>query len=325
MRLVADLLFDLIQDDLQHLEEELLRAVEAPLPVITQMGTQLVKSGGKRLRPALFFLAAHCGPDFRREQVMPLALAVEMIHMASLEHDDVIDEAGTRRGKPTANAVWGNKWAILGGDYLMAQALGLITGRGYGDEIGFKLAQLIKTLVRGEILQDEAVFRVCTEEEYFRHIREKTADFMALCCELGGMASGADKELQQSLWNYGHSLGMAFQITDDLLDVLENSEHIGKPSGNDIRQGIITLPVLRALETSAEGDELRGIVTNRAMTEADVARALEIVRGSDGVEYAKEKVMDYLGEAEAALPQNLRAEVRGAFEEAAAFIGQRSF
>ena len=159
----------------------------------------------------------------------------------------------------------------------------------------------------------------------YERIQKKTADFLEICCELGGLVGGLSQEDTKKLAEYGHCIGMAFQITDDLLDVTGDEERIGKPAGNDIRQGVVTLPVIRALETSLERDELRGIVTNREMTDDMVARAIEIVRASDGVAVAQARADEYLEEARRVLPETVGGEAREAFLKAAAYIGQRDF
>lgn len=319
-------LFRMIKADLAVLEEALRAAAASPVPLIQEVGLHLVQSGGKRLRPALLLLAARAGEGFDRDRIMPLAVAVELIHMASLVHDDVIDSADTRRGALTANAKWGNQVAILSGDYLFAQAFSLVAGRHYGDTIGSRLAELVRELSSGEILQDTMLYKAeHSLEEYYQQIEKKTANFLALCCEMGAIVGGAPEAVGKALYLYGHSIGMAFQITDDLLDITGDAAKIGKPAGNDIRQGVVTLPVIRALTTSPDGAELAAIVRERQMTEDMVARALAIVRASDGVAFAQECADGYLRRAKEALPREIPAAVRDTFVQAADYIGRREF
>ncbi len=326
MQLVKMKMFHMIKKDLSVLEDELLKAVTSDVPIITEIGTHLVKSGGKRLRPALFLLAARAGENFSIERAMPLAVAIEMIHMASLVHDDVIDKADTRRGSLTANAKWGNQAAILSGDYLFARAFSLTVGKNYGESIAMKLSKLVTELVSGEIMQDTTVYLADhTIADYRARIEKKTANFLALCCEIGGMVSGLGESDVKGLYAYGHAIGMAFQMTDDLLDITGDAKKLGKPAGNDIKQGVVTLPVIRALKTSADREELRRIVTCRDMTDEMVRRALDIVRVSDGVEYTKSCVDEYLSEAKRCLPENINSDVRKTFIEAADYIGKRDF
>ena len=319
-------IFRWIAPELEQLEKTLCEALASPAPLISEVGTHLVRSGGKRLRPALYLLAAKSCEGFDEKKAMPLAAAVELIHMASLVHDDVIDRAQTRRGAATANAKWGNQVAVLTGDYIFAQAFSMVSRKGYTEEVGERLAALVQGLCAGEILQDSALYTAAHDlKEYEQRIAMKTADFLSVCCELGGMVGGASPETCAGLKAYGKAIGMAFQITDDLLDVTGDEGRIGKPAGNDIRQGVVTLPVIRALETSPDRDELRGIVTNREMTDEMVARAIEIVRASDGVAAARVRADEYLEEARRVLPETVGGEAREAVLEAAAYIGQRDF
>ena len=321
-------MFDVIQADLEDLEPALEEAIASETPLITDIGTHIVSSGGKRLRPALFLLTARAGTAFDRARAMPIAVALELIHTASLVHDDVIDEADTRRGAVTANAKWGNQIAILTGDYIFARAFKLIAEKGYDSSVYAKLAQLVCTLSEGEILQDRMVYQIPENEDaYYERIRKKTADFLEICCELGGLIGSMNAADTQSMALYGHAIGMAFQITDDLLDFRQTSEDIGKPAGHDLAQGVVTLPVIRALEVlrPEERAELAALITNPKMTEAEVARALEIVRTTDGLDYAQEKADAYLERAKNALPETLDERIRETCLMAADFIGRREF
>ena len=321
-------IFDVIQADLEAFEPALAASVVSETPLITDVGEHLVSSGGKRLRPALFLLAARGGAAFDRARAMPIAVALELIHTASLVHDDVIDEADTRRGAETTNAKWGNQVAILSGDYLFARAFKLVAEEGYDSSVYVKLAQLVCTLSEGEILQDHTVYQVpASEHAYYERIRKKTADFLEICCELGGAIGGMSAEDTQGMALYGHAIGMAFQITDDLLDYRQTSEHIGKPAGRDLAQGFVTLPVIRALEVldAERRTELTSLITNPKMTDDEIARALEIVRMTDGLDYAQEQADAYLARAEAALPESLDERIRETCLMAADFIGRREF
>jgi heptaprenyl diphosphate synthase len=319
-------MFDVIQSDLDVLNEGLIGAVSSPVALVNEVGTHLVTAGGKRIRPALCLLAARGSKEFSLERILPLAEALELIHTASLVHDDVIDEADTRRGEPTANAKWDNQIAILGGDYIFARAFSLIAEGGYGDYVAKRLAELVCNLSVGEIIQDHTVYQAVKDlDNYYERIQKKTADFLEICYELGGLVGGLPEEDTKKLAEYGHCIGMAFQITDDVLDIMQTSEQIGKPAGNDIRQGIVTLPVIHALNESADAEELAEIVTNPEMTGEMVERALEIVRMTDGVEVAKAKADEYLERARQVIPADLPAEIKDAFVQVADFIGDRDF
>ena len=319
-------IFHWIAPELEILEQTLYEALASPVPLIAEIGRHLVRSGGKRLRPALFLLTAKTGERYDREKAMPLAAAIELIHMASLVHDDVIDRAQMRRGGATANAKWGNQIAVLTGDHMFARAFSLVSHKGYPEAVGEGLAALVQGLCAGEILQDSSLYEAGLDiAEYERRIAMKTADFLAICCELGAMVGGAQPETCGTFKAYGKAIGMAFQITDDLLDVTGEEDRIGKPAGNDIRQGVVTLPVIRALDTSRDREELRGIVTNREMTDASVRRAVEIVRASDGILEARRRADEYLEEARRVLPETLSSEARTTFLDVAAYIGKRDF
>ncbi len=315
-----------VQEDLTQLEDFLLDAVRGPRGFVGDACEYIIKSGGKRLRPALFIVTARCGENFSLKNVLPLAAALELIHTASLVHDDVIDAAALRRGVPTAHAKWGRQVSILTGDYIFAAAFRLVAEGNYGDFVCRKLAKLVEDLSVGEIIETQTAYTASADfDDYYNRIRKKTADFLEICCELGGAEAKLNPQDAQGLATYGHSIGMAFQIIDDVLDITESQEQIGKPAGNDIRQGITTLPVIRAMEVSLDRDELTAILKNPQMSDADAARALAIVRESDGADFARAKAEDFVERAKHALPDNLPPSIRNALTEAADFIVKRDF
>lgn len=323
---MANKMFDLIKSDLAELELALQEAVSAPEKIITEIGTHLVASGGKRLRPAIYFLAARCGGSFSLQEAMPLGVALEMMHMASLVHDDVIDSADTRRGSATANAKWGNQISILAGDYLFAKAFALVAENNYSKRVDRQLARLICDLSSGELIQNKEIYHAsCDVDEYFERIAKKTANFIAIACQLGGDVAKLPESQIQALYDFGYNVGMAFQLTDDLLDLTSDNKTLGKPAGNDILQGIVTLPAIRALEVSPDRDELRRIVTDRSMTPEMVQRALEIVRASDGIEFTRKKVEEFLHGAIAALPEEMPEEIKESYRMVVSFVGGRKF
>ena len=316
---------DIIQKDLAVVEELLMDSLAAETEFARQAGQYIIKSGGKRLRPALFLLAARCGKNFDLNNALPLAAALELIHTASLVHDDVIDEADLRRGVPTANAKWGRRVSILTGDFIFAVAFRLVSKGNYNNSVSSRLADLVADLSEGEIVESrEAYSGKADLDGYLWRIKKKTANFLEICLELGGMVGGADKETTAALAAYGHNIGMAFQIKDDILDIDESAEQIGKPVGNDIRQGVLTLPVIRALLTGADKEELQSLVTNAAMTDEDAARAVAIVRQSDGTEFAKQYAADYIKRAKDALPSSIPLLAKKTFLKAADFIAERN-
>lgn len=325
MILSKNKIFAIVGNDLSELEDSMIAVVQSPVELITEIGTHLVEAGGKRLRPALFFLAAHC-KDFKRDTVLPLAVSIELIHMATLVHDDVIDNADTRRGVATANAKWGNQLSILSGDYLFAKAFSLVATNKYGDRVMGILSDIICDLSEGEIIQNKETFKASDNKaEYYERIAKKTANFIAASCELGGIVAGMSKDECKALWEYGYSIGMAFQITDDILDITATSQQIGKPAGNDILQGIVTLPVIHALSVSPDAEELRKIVATRDMTPEMLSRGLSIVHDTDAIEYSYRKVSEYLEQARMVLPESVPQEIRQSFCCIADFIAMREF
>lgn len=316
--------FGMIRTDLQQLEDSLQASIQSPVHTINHVYTHLLQAGGKRLRPALYLL---CSRSRNRETApsMDLAVAIELIHMATLVHDDVIDNAATRRSLPTANVVWGNHVTVLAGDYLFARAFSLLAAN-ENKECLTKMIEIVCRICEGEILQNKSAFNPeQTEEQYLSRLAQKTADFIAVSCELGGMAAGHSQADTEALRRYGYLLGMAFQLTDDLLDVTASAEQIGKPVGHDLRQGIITLPVLYALSHSPHRKELRDIIASQEMSEAKVNRGLAIVHETDAIEYSYRRVGEYLRQAREALPASLNDEARTILLSVADFIGLRKY
>ncbi len=317
-------MFDVVKSDLILLETELLSVIHSPEKLITDISKHLIEAGGKRLRPALYFMCTK-GRVADREKIMPMAVAIEVIHMATLVHDDVIDNAATRRGKATANSCWGNHSSVLIGDYLFAKAFSLVATK-VSNEMLKVLTDVICSMCEGEINQNRSTFHADQKEcDYLGRIEQKTANFIAASCELGGLAVGLPAEETKALRDYGYSLGMAFQITDDILDVTAFSEQIGKPVGNDLRQGIVTLPVIYALEHSLHKDELWEIVQTKNMSEEKIKRGLAILHETDAIEYSYSRVADYLQYARNVIPANIVGEHREAFIAVADFVGLRNY
>ena len=316
-------MFDIVKNDLEKLEEILLEVVSSPVPLITEIGTHLVKAGGKRLRPALYFLA-NCKVA-RTKNIMDLAVALELIHMATLVHDDVVDKAATRRGIITANAKWGNQISVLTGDYLFSKAFSLVA-QNPNSRIMSVLTDLICAMSEGEIIQNQEIFVPEMEESvYFTKIAKKTADFIAASCELGAIMAELSTDEVEALRQYGYCIGMAFQITDDILDITATTEKMGKPVGNDLLQGIVTLPTIYAMNNSVDKDELKQIVATQNMTKEQLARGLSIINETAAIKYSYQVVDDYLTQARNVLPSCLDTEVKEAFNSVADFVQMRDF
>ncbi len=233
-------------------------------------------SGGKMLRPKLVILSAYvANPEAEEPAVLAAAEAAELIHCATLAHDDVLDESDLRRGKETLNKTWGTKASVLLGDYLLARVFALLTETGKADfsmeVIGTCGNMICSEIDQSQRLRDLDYWR----ENYDKVIRDKTASFMSVCCKMGAAIAGGDAETADILARYGVKAGMAFQIADDLLDMFGAEHVIGKPRGSDLREGKYTLPVLIALDKAENPDEFRAMITAE---EPDVAAAAEIVR-----------------------------------------------
>jgi heptaprenyl diphosphate synthase len=237
----------------------------------------LIRAGGKRLRPQLVILCSGID-DPACQPLIDIAAAAELIHTASLIHDDILDQTDTRRGVPTVNHLWGNHTAVLAGDLLFATAFGLLARSRCSGALCVMTAA-IRDMCQAEIEQKEALFQFSvTEDMYLSRIEKKTASLLAACCSAGALAGGLAPEAADSLAAYGRNLGLCFQITDDLLDFTGDSNTLGKPSGSDLVQGILTLPVIYLLNNMAfeQGSEIA--TGHRPASKPDQARLQEITR-----------------------------------------------
>jgi heptaprenyl diphosphate synthase len=268
--------------DLARVEERLSNAVLAEDRFLGEVAGHLLSAGGKRLRPTLALCAAYAargGDDSASADVVTGGAAVELVHLGSLYHDDVIDEAATRRGVPSVNARWSNIVAILAGDYLLAQASSLAAS--LGADVAGLLASTIGELCRGQVLELQHLFDVeRSEESYLSAIAGKTAALMATACRVGAMVSGVSADTLDALTQFGHHLGMCFQVVDDVLDVTGTEAELGKPAGNDVHEGVYTLPVIYALSSSSE---LRGLL-GRKLEWPEVKRVVDLVATTEVVD-----------------------------------------
>lgn len=251
--------FELVEADLQAVEREIGVEAVACVDAITTINQYLQAGGGKRLRPALLLLANRLfGPS--TDCARHLAAVVEMIHTATLVHDDVIDIAKTRRGRPSTNIVWGNHVSVLAGDWLYMQAF-QIALRERNFHILDVLISLTQMMVEGELLQLERLHRLdLTEADYMELVDRKTASLFSACASLGAAAAGSDEASEAKLSDFAWNLGMAFQLVDDILDFTSTEKILGKPAGNDLREGKVTLPMIYALE-GASGPERQAVET----------------------------------------------------------------
>ena len=317
-------IFAEIRGDLQKVEEELRIVVQVPDPFITDTATHLINAGGKRLRPAFCLLSAKFY-QYDLKKVLPLAVALELIHMATLVHDDVVDSAVFRRGIPTVKSMWGNRISIHLGDYIFAKSLMLISS--YDNPIIPRvLSDTSVKMTEGEIQQMSTILDTSqTIKDYFYRINRKTALLIAASCQLGVVACGAPVSVYGPLRRYGHCIGMAFQITDDILDLVADQEQLGKPIGSDLRQGIITLPVIYALDWCSSKKRLWEIVFKEEKTEGEVQEAVALIVSCGGVEYANEVALKYIQKAKEQLQLLPDIPARDTLFTIADFISVRKF
>ena len=308
--------------NLRVLEEQIRLAISED-PFIFEACEPLIR-GGKRLRPMLFMLCANAKTACPPERTMPLATALELIHTASLVHDDIIDTSKRRRGVETANSKYGAQIAVLIGDYLFAKAFQLVAENDYAAQVQLILSKLVKNLCVGEIMQDRSLFVVPTMTEYYMRINLKTAIFLSSCCKLGAVVSNMPQREIDNLTAYGSGLGLAFQIIDDLLDFFGDAKITGKPHGGDLKSGVITLPVIRALEVSNDASELERLVTGGEVTAADIDAAIKIIRATDAVDYCRTRAEAHIEAARVNLPLTLKTSAALALEQIADFVVDRT-
>jgi len=256
-------IFELLRDDLAAIEREFGRDTVSKVRVITDIGEYLRAGGGKRIRPALLLLASKLFGNGQRGAIQ-LGAVVEIIHTATLVHDDIIDEAQTRRGRAAANTQWGNSKCVLAGDWLYMQAFKIaVQQRNF--RVLDVLIDLTQMMVEGELLQMEKLGRMISLDEHFDLIYRKTACLFSTCMRLGAIVGGATPEQEEKLASYGRSVGMAFQIVDDVLDLTASEDILGKPVGSDLREGKVTMAVIHTLErcTPEERERIQTVLDER--------------------------------------------------------------
>ena len=312
-----------INNDLTELNKFIMHTVEDE-PFIKEACLPLI-SGGKRLRPILFFICTMTGGNENVDKKIPLAAAIELIHTASLVHDDILDNSKMRRGIATANSRYGAQIAVLIGDYLFAKAFQIVSEGHYGDEVSAVLSKLVKNLCIGEITQDSSLFKVPTLTEYHKRIYLKTAVFLSSCCQLGGLVNNLQDNDIDSLANYGTGLGLAFQIVDDLLDFFGDTKVTGKQLGGDLKSGVITLPVLRALQVSSDSKQLYEMVTKGNLSDDEIISAIDIIKRTDAAEYCKNRAAAYIESARINLPSTINTITGLALEQLADFVIERNW
>jgi octaprenyl-diphosphate synthase len=270
----------------------------ASVETVTTIGKYLQQSGGKRLRPALLLLCARFSGGGGKSAIQ-LGAVVEMLHAATLVHDDVIDVAQTRRGRPSANVQWGNHTCVLAGDWLYMQAF-QIALRERNFQILDLLISLTQMMVEGELIQLERIGKIgITEADCMELVDRKTACLFSVCARLGAISAGADSAVQEKLGDYAWNLGMAFQLVDDVLDFTAREKTLGKPVGGDLREGKVTLPLVYALEcaTGAERAMVETILRDRSYDQIPFARILNLLEKYRGIERVKERAQGFTDKA----------------------------
>jgi len=309
--------------EMEMVHEWIRVTLESPQGLMGEAGRHLLRGAGKHLRPGLVLLCARLG-KYHPRRVIPVAAAVELVHMATLVHDDVIDGSPRRRGWPTVHVTWNDRVAVLLGDYLFSRALTLGSRYG-GQEVVDLLASAVEEMCKGEMDQEAHRFDPeQSEEQYLARIGRKTARFIADCCRAGAMLGQAPAAVVDAVGEYGYSLGLAFQIVDDVLDFTGSGAEMGKPAGSDLREGVLTLPVIYAL-AGEHGPWITEVIRARRFGEEELSRLRNILQEGGHLERARELARSLKEEALQALRCLPPARVTALLGEAAEFVVERRF
>ncbi len=313
----------MLAEDLAAIEREFGRDTVSDVEAITEIGEYLRNGGGKRLRPALLLLSSKMF-DYEGRGAIRLGAVVEIIHTATLVHDDIIDEAQTRRGRPAANTQWGNSKCVLAGDWLYMQAFKVAL-----QERSFRildtLIELTQQMVEGELLQMEKLGKLISLDEHFDLIYRKTACLFSVCMRMGAILGGATAEQEEALAQYGRNLGMAFQIVDDELDLTASESVLGKPVASDLREGKVTMAVIHALErcTSGERDAIKTVLRNGAFNGVPHSEILSILQRYGSLDAAHARAAQYAEIASGCLSKFPDSEIKRALLWAPDFVVAR--
>ena len=314
-------LFDPIRADLAKVEAAYAEHLQSRVDVIPRIGRYIQSSGGKRVRPAVLLMAARlCG--YTGERAVLHAAVVEFIHTATLVHDDIIDDAKMRRGRLAVHSQWGNDITVLLGDFLYIKSMSLALTENSLDIVRL-LCDVTLRMIEGELYQLTKNGDIdITEDEHFDIIRRKTAYLFAGCAEIGGRLGTATPEQWRALWDYGFSLGVAFQLMDDLLDFTGDAEALGKPVGGDLREGKVTLPIIRLLASgdAAARELVSTIVASRTATRDQWNEIVRLLRQAGGLEYAQARAREHAAEARRALAVFAPGPERQALEALADYV-----
>lgn len=284
---------DMVKDDLERIEQELERNLTSHVPLISQVGKHILLGGGKRLRPLLFVLCARLC-DYTHDHI-GLSSMFEYLHAATLLHDDVVDGAEIRRGKASANALWGNSASVLVGDFLVAKSISLAVNHGHRRMLEV-FSDTITKLAEGEVLELVGNYDFdIKEDDYFRIIINKTAILFSAACHIGAILGNVSKEREEALASFGLNLGIAFQLVDDALDYTSTAEEFGKPVGNDLKEGKITLPLIYTLGqlNQTDRDRLIEIINTNLEKDGDFKEAAQWVKNCGGISYTLNRARGY--------------------------------
>ena len=313
----------MLREDLAAIEREFGRDTVSDVEAITEIGEYLRQGGGKRIRPSLLLLAAKLF-NYRGRGAIRLGAVVEIIHTATLVHDDIIDEAETRRGRPAANTQWGNSKCVLAGDWLYMQAFKVAV-----QERNFRildtLIELTQQMVEGELLQREKLGQLISLDEHFNLIFRKTACLFSVSMRMGAILGGATAEQEENLAQYGRNLGMAFQIVDDALDLTASEDVLGKPVASDLREGKVTMAVIHALQrcTPAERKLIETVVRERVFEGVTHGEVLAVLNRHGSLEAAYARAMQYAELARNAICTFPDSEIKRALLWAPEFVVAR--
>jgi octaprenyl-diphosphate synthase len=323
-RVLKERVAALVGDDLAEVEVEIRRELSSPVPLIQEMGGYIAGAGGKRLRPILLLLAARLA-DYRGPRAVRLACVVELLHTATLIHDDVVDQAPLRRGHPSANARWGDDASVLVGDHLYSKSFAMLV-RDNDRAVMETLARATVSMTEAEVFQLQLKRSgLISEADYVRIITQKTASFMSACCRIGALLGAVAPAQTEALTRYGLDIGIAFQISDDALDFTADQARLGKAIGADLREGKRTLPLIAMLERvpTAEAEQVRAALRRRTLDAAEIDDIRRLVLEHDGVGYARARALAFAQAAKADLEAFAPSEERETLSLVADFVVDR--
>lgn len=309
----------------EQFKKEFEKALHSDICTIQMAIEKIHCSNGKHVRPLLLLLTAQACGEANLASVYS-AVLLELLHTASLIHDDVIDETKQRRGVPSMNAIYDNRIAVLVGDFILADTLIRAINTG-NSEIVKIIAMLSREMAEGEIKQLENINElILKEKDYFIALEKKTAKLLASCTEIGAITANVDSEMQQKCKEFGQILGYCFQIKDDLFDYFDDTTTIGKPSGNDIREGKVTLPLIYALNSAnpTERDHYLKLLLTQEITSENITALIQFAKRQGGIEYAQKRMMEYKNQADEIIQSLPESEARDSLLLLADYIVQRT-